>query len=391
MSKKKVVVAAVPYSDNLGDGVISDNITGAILRNYDVDVEVCDISYREKVSVLKSKEDKLSIFMKLPLLVRQLVVVSFFSLKYFRQGRSYYDGKLNSVKCIFIGGGQLICDVDANFPLKLFFLVKEAEKRGIPVSIISVGVANKWSWLGRKLMSRVVCSPMVKLISVRDSLSRKHLLEQFNVVSVELLPDPALLSSILSKYDDFDAGSSVEPKVGIGVADIEGLNYSSDIVNSGELNCSELFVDIILAANRQGYSVELFTNGAIEDEHYLNETLIPILDSHNLNYLVAPKSNTPEQLVRVIKRYSLVAAYRLHANIIAHSLSIPTYAVSWDNKVSSFFDCIGFPDRAYADLKSLSSDFERILLDSKSGEEAFDTNKYEQLYYAFIGKSLEAS
>lgn len=390
MSKKKIVVAAVPFSDNLGDGVISDNIAGVISRNYDAEVEICDISFREGVITSKAKDGGLSIFLSLPLFLRQLIVVAFFTLKYFRVGKSYYRRKLESANHILVGGGQLICDVDLNFPWKLYLLVREAEKANIPFSIISVGVAGKWSWLGTKIMGRVLRSKQLKTISVRDSLSRKHLLETFGEMDVQLLPDPALLSSKVVGFETEQPNGYAYPvKVGLGVADIDGLNYSSDISNAESLNSIVSLVEIVKVANEKNLEIELFTNGAIEDEKYLYDQVIPLLDEAHLKYSVAERCNTSEELVKTVRSYSLVIAYRLHANIIAHSFGIPTYAIAWDNKVASFFEYVDCSSRAYPNLSALEGDIQNILVDVKRQDQRFDTSRYETMYVDFIGQHIE--
>ena len=84
----------------------------------------------------------------------------------------------------------------------------------------------------------------------------------------------------------------------------------------------------------------LFTNGAEEDEQFLGRI---VDDGDRKAYLrdgllsIAPHPQTPEELVANLSRPSVVVAHRLHANIIAYSLGIPSVGLSWDQKVDSFF------------------------------------------------------
>lgn len=54
----KYVIDAVPFSDNLGDAVIADNLKSFLVRqgNRKTDIDLCDISYRETVETFKNKK-----------------------------------------------------------------------------------------------------------------------------------------------------------------------------------------------------------------------------------------------------------------------------------------------------------------------------------------------
>ena len=56
--------------------------------------------------------------------------------------------------------------------------------------------------------------------------------------------------------------------------------------------------------------------------------------------LIAPKPTDADQLVNRIKTYKAVAASRLHANIIATSLGIPTVGIVWNKKLTRFSEFI---------------------------------------------------
>jgi len=358
----KYVLAAVPFSDNLGDGVIADNLIGFLRRREKTDeVILCDISYRAKVSTFKSKGSSMGYFLLLPSIIRQIVVVFFFLGKYITVGRGYLDSKLSGCDELLIGGGQLISDVDMNFPLKLYFLIKHAEKHNIKASIVSVGVASRWSWLSKKLMKRVLTSKSILKVSVRDELSKKNLANYFDLVDVELLPDPALMSSLLSYNKRSLAGGEHEKRLGLGVANLRGLNYSSDIINIQQDNSIECFCSIVEKSNAINYVVYLFTNGAIEDEVFLHESIIPALNTRGLAFRVIPRCNSSSELVKVILGFDMLISYRLHANIIACGFNIPFFAVGWDNKVVSFFKSQHREDCVFKSLKDLDLSFNRII------------------------------
>ena len=385
----KYVIAAVPFSDNLGDGVIADNIKSFLHRHNCSDVEVCDISYRSKVSTFKSKGSLMRFFVYLPRFIRQFFVLIFFSIKYFRTGKRYLYRKISGRDQLLIGGGQLISDVDLNFPLKLYFLIKVAERFDVETRVVSVGVANKWSWLGKLMIKRVLKSRVVANISVRDELSKHNLREYFGIQNVHVLPDPALMSSLVGEYKCAGLVKSNTTVLGLGVANVEGLNYSSDIANSYGDNDAKYIASIVRKSNEVGVSVSLFTNGASEDEAYLHENVIPLLDSERLIYSCLSRSEVPGGLVKNIRQFDFVIAYRLHANILAISFNIPSFAVGWDSKVVSFFEAQGRDGFVYKSLKSLDKNYNEILQAAQGARFlGADLNKVEAGYIRFLGVDL---
>jgi polysaccharide pyruvyl transferase WcaK-like protein len=385
----KYVIAAVPFSDNLGDGVIADNLESFLRRSNISDVELCDISYRSEVSTFKSKESTMEYFLKFPQFIRQLIVFMFFSLKYFRVGKKYLHTKLVDCDRLLIGGGQLVSDVDLNFPLKLYFLINMAEKFDIETRVIGVGVANKWNWISKWFMRRVLTSKCIVNISVRDELSKSNLQEHFNISNVEILPDPALMSTLVDEYS-YDDRNSGETVVGLGVADIGGLNYSSDIVNTHNDNDIKYISSIVKKNNILGIHVVLFTNGATEDERFLHEYIIPMLKKEGLIYSYVERCKTPAELVKTISGFDFVVAYRLHANIIASSFKIPYFAIGWDNKVISFFKSQNRSDHVFKNLKDIDSSYDEIIASSNESL-TLNIEDVQNDYINFVGLNCESN
>ena len=384
----KYVIAAVPFSDNLGDGVIADNLESFLKRNNVSDVELCDISYRNEVSTFKNKESTMAYFLKFPQCIRQIIVLLFFSLKYMRVGKKHLSNKLTHCDRLLIGGGQLISDVDLNFPLKLYFLIKMAEKLGVETRVVAVGVANKWNWISKRLMKRVLTSKCIVNISVRDELSKSNLQQHFNITNVDILPDPALMSTLVEEYA-LDNTKSEDIVVGLGVADIGGLNYSSDIVNAHNDNDIKYISSIVQKNNDLGIKVVLFTNGATEDERFLHEYVIPTLKDAGLSYSHIERCKTPAELVEHISKFHFVVAYRLHANIVASSFKIPYFAIGWDNKVISFFKSQNREKHVFKSLKDIDTNYDEIITASKEPL-TLNIEDVQNNYINFVGLDCES-
>ncbi len=309
------------------------------------------------------------------------MVVIFFYLKNIFKGRKYLKDRFEGADLILVGGGQLISDVDLNFPLKLYFVVKFAEELGIPVRFISVGVSSKWSKIGLYIMKRVLMSPVVSDISVRDYLSLKNLNSFFGEISSVVLPDPALLCPFV--YPVFHNSHNSRKKIGLGLASVSALNYSADLKNGEEDNTVYNVLELIQIFNSLGFDVELFTNGAYEDELYLDDIVVPFLKNTSISFTRAPHMVTAFDLVNYIASLDLVIAYRLHANIIASSFGIPHYAVNWDRKVEAFFSMQGRHGFVFPSMRALV-DSQEIILSNQLFSNVLSCDSVLQEYLDFF-------
>ena len=380
---KKAVLCGVPYSDNLGDGVIAQCLSKFLEEDQGYDVTLCDISYRSEVTLDNIKGYKLNNFNRLPSFVRLMIVLVFFVIKFLRKGRSYLTSRFRNADVCFVGGGQLLSDVDANFPLKLFFVALMAEKFKLPIYVVSVGVGGKWSPVGRALMGRFLRSRMIHGITVRDERSQEILKREFNLSS-DLLPDPALMCSFY-----FDAQQRLPkcPKlrIGLGVADLQGLNYSSDVSNSYALNNQSHWLELVRYFD--GQEVVLFTNGALEDEIYLHSKLEPFLLKSNVKYSVAERSRSDLELMKLISGFDQVYAFRLHANIVSASYNVYHCAIAWDQKVRSFFKMQGREELAFGNLAALAKG--RALLPKEPVfQTALNPELVREHYRRFINRTI---
>ena len=113
---------------------------------------------------------------------------------------------------------------------------------------------------------------------------------------------------------------------------LSGYKFSDDFW-AGLVNC---FVS-------NGVSVDLFCNGADEDVKYLNYFLNKnrISDDDDINVFI-PKSY--DELIGYIASSKAIVAARMHANIVAFRMGVPSIAIEWDAKVRSFMNDVGRSD-----------------------------------------------
>ncbi|WP_211464146.1 polysaccharide pyruvyl transferase family protein [Collimonas silvisoli] len=337
----KIVICAVPFSANLGDGVIYENIRELLLERLpNAHISALDIAGRDDFSV--AAVSRKSLIHKVPKLLLPSAVCLYFALQYVLRWRRKWTERLAGADLVMIGGGQLLLDVHLNFPVKLFLLsciLKTVGKSG-KVAVFGVGVSPSMSTAGTWLLRRTWRNLAPVYVSTRDSASAENLQRILaRPLDVSVTPDPGVYSQ--------QTFAAFLPQRGPG--NILGICISSPL----ELNQSDLekqdygrrigayFLELARQASASGYQVHLFTNGAPEDEVFKNMLAADLSPGQVLNL---PRPALPAQLVANISRCGGVIAHRLHANIVAYSLDIPSIGLSWDSKVQSFFSLTGRDD-----------------------------------------------
>src|SRR5690606_20331335 len=124
--------------------------------------------------------------------------------------------------------------------------------------------------------------------------------------------------------------------IGVNVADLKLLAGAGD-VGTGIDEGIEFFRLLVARLDAQGYHVTLFTNGAEEDERFLDR----LCALPNLEAVRTARPLTPDDLIALIRQFDTIVSHRLHAHIVAFSYAIPSVGLGWDSKVTSFFERAG--------------------------------------------------
>lgn len=328
---KKIVICAVPYSDNLGDGVIAESLTYIFGTKYpSAKIELLDIAGREDYVKGEVRGSRLfNAFQRMPDALQSLLVATYCHKQYHASWKQHWTHALADADLVVIGGGQLFCDVSLNFPMKLHLLSK-AIRPGTRVGILCVGVAAKWSTCGRRLVLSCLRRLKPDFIAARDAASVKNMREIFDQgEGVRLIQDPAVLSA-----DAFAQPLMPRSEIAMCVSALNALSHNSEYKagQDGATDGVEYFQHLYLALKQRFGSVQVFTNGASED-NIVARALAQRLKIED--QLLIP--NTPAELVKIIASTERVVAHRLHANIVAYSLGVPSIGLNWDKKVASFF------------------------------------------------------
>jgi polysaccharide pyruvyl transferase CsaB len=224
-------------------------------------------------------------------------------------------------------GGSIFQDVTSVRSVFYYSrLVKLAKKSRKKVFLLSQGVGPLNTWLGRRLAAGAFRSADV--ITVRDPQSSQTL-KSIGVPAVpRVAADMAFLMPPSASQDgpSFEAGGM--KTVGIS-ARAHGKDKGKKVV--------EIFAELARLLFQGGYLPVMF---AMDDE---DAALIEQVSKLNGGKVPDLKGITgPGPLQDRIARMEAVIAMRLHAAILATSVGVPPYMISYDPKVTAFANALGF-------------------------------------------------
>lgn len=335
--RKNIIIAAVPFSPNLGDGIIHEALEFSISSHkQNVILHTLDIAgrldYGANYSNIKSSTSSLKYFVAIPKFIRIIIVLCYVQYLYYKRLKPVYHNKLSISSIMIIGGGQLFSDVDLNFPIKLYFLLKQARKTNTSIIIYGAGISSNISRIGEWLFAKLLNSNLIKNVYLRDDVSIQNYFKyRFINKRIQEVWDPGILIS--RKYPKiFDKKKKY---IGIGVSSPMNLKYSGD--SFVEINYDSVLLKIITHLISLNKNILLFTNGTIEDEEYKERLYTKISSDEKRNICLASRPNRPLDLVNIITETEYIISQRLHANIIAYSYKIPSIGIVWDKKLVGFF------------------------------------------------------
>lgn len=344
--KSKILIAAVMYSPNLGDGIIADCIK-SVLGN-ELDIEYLDLSGRLNFLESGRIANRGLIFRIIDRLpenfrdyILSFIITSYVKVNFIQKWRE----SIKRSDAVLLGGGQLLSSGHMNFPNKLQIFLRECDRQNKPVAIYSVGVGGRWSHLAEKKFLDALSRKCVTSISVRDQKSIDVLIalksrSKLKFKDPSLTLDPGILSSSaygINKIIDHDRTligfNIISPGVLETVSNNLGFKFDRNLYSS---NIKKLIIRLCEYAD----SVSLYTNGAFEDEEF-KDYLYNKMTSEVSNLKCIGRPNRPEELAAIISKFNLNIAHRLHSNIVAYSMGIPILGLTWSEKVESFFKGVG--------------------------------------------------
>ena len=242
---------------------------------------------------------------------------------------------------IFAGGGIVKYKYERFYEF-ISQIVQCTKEYDIPVYFNSVGVEGYDAKDERcmQLKQALNCS-CVKAITVRDDIKtlRQSYLEPHPVLTASVI-DPAVYTSDVYKVQKEGKTNTI----GIGIVRyrIFEVNGLPQVTKEIQL---ELWSGIVKLLEAQGYQWKFFVNGLRSDYEFAEEILAYMGRESESKELLVERPVTADELVRTIAKFEGVIAARMHANIIAYALGIPSIGLVWNDKLRFWGERIGYPQR----------------------------------------------
>lgn len=259
--------------------------------------------------------------------------------------------ELETADLLLIGGGQLLMDDALNFPLKLSSLTRQARSLDLPYHFSACGVGKAWSRLGGGMLSRSLGE--AQSITLRDHLSQERLAVLAPGVKSTVTFDPAIWAASVYPVQAVNQSGA---RIGLGVLNSsEGNLHLPRNRRLSKSAWTNMWIDLLeqLAADHQ--PVEIFTTGSPADFVFARKLFDVVQRKGWQKVSLAPIPDSPEMLVASLNNYSVVAAARLHAAVLANAYGIPSVGLAWDQKVKAYYAETGRSELCF-NLMNLASE-----------------------------------
>jgi len=338
----KIALFNVKYSQNLGDGLLTECLERELAGTAQLDVTSCDLAGRVGYdSGLRNRKAVLTVLSLCPAPVRRALVRAALTPTLERTLRPRWRRELASADAVVIGGGHLLSDQDLNFPLKLRAALSEVKAAGLPTAVFGVGVSDDWSAPGKALFNQAFRGVDLVHVAVRDERSRQAWGRQMAPATetpAELCFDPGVLAA---RHYPVAPRRDRGTLVALGLMDPLALRYHSASTRLTEAGYRDWLAQLVRELAGRGWKVALFTNGSQEDRQFLAKAAPQLTAAAPGQVSVAPDFAKPADLAEFISAADLLLAHRLHANIAAFAFARPHIGFAWDPKVEAFFGATG--------------------------------------------------
>lgn len=334
------------YSPNLGDGLLSECLEQALIEwGASGGTSSIDLAARSKYGdAMAGRGTIMKVLDAMPPALRRIAVRLPLALQGIRRWRPHYAAGLAGADAVVLGGGNLLADLDLNFPTKLCLAIDEASERQLPIAIYGCGVSKGWSATGLAWCRERFSRPEMQAVFVRDDASKALFDEMFAAHTghhAQVVRDPGLLAARYFPAPAKPAGQ--RPVAGLNIMSHIAIRYHAD--NAPQLGwLSDWYVAVAQRLIAAGFAVHVFTNGSPEDKEYaasLHERLRALGGEQDIAFL---EQRDPAELCAHIAALDVLIAYRMHAVIAAYSYGVPMIALAWDQKLASFMQSVGLAD-----------------------------------------------
>jgi polysaccharide pyruvyl transferase WcaK-like protein len=313
-NKQAVILAGEWNSANLGDEVICNTFKN-LFQHYipDKDIQIVQLP----LSIHKMNVGEKIICYILRLIFKNAAERYAQTIRYkniiFEMRKlisKYYIQKL-----IFVGGAVF----QKYFVYSMRVIIIECTRHIIPVFFNACGYGPN-SIQSLSIFKWILKQPCVKQVTTRDDLSL------ISSEGIKVVPDIAITAY---RYYNFIIHKK-QQIIGINIiAPDHYLKNSNDTITVSSFN--NIIISMIEKISSI-YKVVLFSNGACEDQEYIDWLYGKMGYLTNITMEERPKNGF--ELINIICGFSLVIGFRLHSLIVSYSYNIPTIGIAWDNKLA---------------------------------------------------------
>lgn len=249
-------------------------------------------------------------------------------------------GQVKYVDAIVFAGGILKV-TNENFWLYMPELIREAQKYNVPVFLSAIGVEPFYSEDERSIELKAALNlDCVKGISARDDIEtlKRDYIHNPNV-KLYTVCDPAVWCTETYSEALETVSAPAEELIGLGIVRhklFEDYGHP-EITKQFQL---DFWKEVIEELEKRGKRWVAFTNGDTFDESFAKEVLEYVGHGEKLE---APLDAA--HVVKMISQFKGVIAGRMHSNIVAYSLGIPSIGFIWNQKLVFWGNRIGHPER----------------------------------------------
>lgn len=253
--------------------------------------------------------------------------------------------RVKAADLVVFGGGGLVKYKQEEFHAYVPALLSCAREHDIPVYFNSVGVEGYDGEDPRCLrLAQALSFSCVKGITVRDDLEtlRRDYLEEGRGGDVFTAPtvDPAVYTP-----QAYGIRKEAQPDtVGLGIVRSRIFEDYGIPQVTREFQL-EMWKGIVGELTARGYRWKLFVNGLRSDYDFAIEVLEYMGLASQASQFLAPRPITGSELAGTVASFAGVIACRMHANIIAYSLGVPSVGLVWNDKMVFWGERIGYPER----------------------------------------------
>lgn len=323
-SKKKILVFSRLKINNFGDPIIAD------CCKYIIEKTAAENKIRVKVEIADVYEKDTKAMKKA--LSKKSVVV-------------FPGGGMNSAKF-----NEMV--------LRIFELIEKQNYTSVFFNAIGILRVNPKPE-NEKLLKEIYNKEQVKQVTTRGDLATlETYITSEKPYPTKLVFDPAIWVNEAYRVErkkDSDL-------IGVGV--IRPEIFESNENEFSVEDVKNMYKGIIRELEARGYKWKLFTNGMTKDYKF-GVALLEEMGLDTKEY-IGKNVTSCQGLVKNIATFKAVIACRLHANIIATSLRVPSIGLVWNDKMNLFADIIGTPERYFGvadllDSKKIVDEMEKAI------------------------------